>query len=308
MLDVVGLGFCSLDDLGVVPHLPRLDEGVPLLDVSRQGGGPVAQALVTLARLGATAGFVGRVGNDDVGDQIRAEMAVEGVDLSRVQVVPKATSARCIILIDQPSGKRSICASRGTAGDVPVAGLDLTYLCSGRVLHLDGHSRQAALVAARAARAAGVTVCLDAGHPDPTLTELVALTEVLIVGERFAAAIDADEQRAAAHLLTRGPRIVVITCGERGYVTRTADAEFSTPAFQVPVVDTTGAGDVFHGAYLFGLLQGWELETVAEFASATAALKCTQLGGRSGIPRFADVVGFLRERGHDVPAAGATGR
>ena len=307
-MDVVGLGLCTLDDLGLVPHLPRLDEGVPLLDVSRQGGGPVAQALVTLARLGAAAGFVGRVGEDDVGHRIRADMAAEGVDLSRMQVVPGATSARCIILIDQPSGKRSICASRGTAGDVPVAGLDLAYLCSGRVLHLDGHSREAALVAARAARAAGVTVCLDAGYPDPGLADLVALTDVLIAGERFAAAVDTDERRAAARLLAAGPRIVVITRGERGSVTRTADAAFCTPAFRVPVVDTTGAGDVFHGAYLFGLLQGWELDAVAEFASATAALKCTKLGGRAGIPRRTEVVDFLRERGRPVPAAPVAGR
>lgn len=307
-MDVVGLGFCSLDDLGLVPHLPRLDEGVPLLDVSRQGGGPVAQALVTLARLGAAVGFVGRVGDDDVGHRIRTDMAAEGIDLSRVQVVPGATSARCIILVDKPSGKRSICASRGTAGDIPPAHLDLAHLCSGRVLHLDGHSREAALVAARAARAAGVTVCLDAGYPDPSLAELVALTDVLIVGERFAAAIEVNERRAATRLVTEGPRVVVVTRGERGSLTRTADAEFCTPAFPVPVVDTTGAGDVFHGAYLFGLLQGWQLEGVAEFASATAALKCTKLGGRAGIPRFADVVGFLHERGRPLPAAPVAGR
>jgi ribokinase len=101
---------------------------------------------------------------------------------------------------------------------------------------------------------------------------------------------------------------VVITRGERGSVTRTVDAAFCTPAFRVPVVDTTGAGDVFHGAYLFGLLQGWELDAVAEFASASAALKCTKLGGRAGIPRRTEVVDFLRERGRPVPAAPVAGR
>ncbi len=302
-MDVVGLGFCSLDDLGLVPHLPRLDEGTPLLDVSRQGGGPVAQALVTLARLGAATGFVGRLGDDDVGHQIRAEMTAEGVDLSRVQVVPDATSARCIILVDQPSGKRSICASRGTAGEVPVAGLDLAYLCSGRFLHLDGSHGEAALVAARAARAAGVGVCLDAGTPDPRQFALVPLIEILIVGERFAAAAapDGDVRTGAACLRALGPRIVVVTRGEHGSLTETADGTFHTPGFRVPVVDTTGAGDVFHGAYLFGLLRGWELDDVAEFASASAALKCRMLGGRAGIPTLAEVVAFLREHGRRAP-------
>lgn len=296
-MDVVGLGSSSLDYVGLVSQLPTLDENAPLLGFSKQGGGPVAQAMVTLARLGASVGFVGRIGDDDAGRLMTASFIEEGVDVDRLQIEPGATSSESIILVDQATGKRSICANRGSAAEVPAAGLDLAYVCSGRILHLDGHSHDAALVAARAARAAGVVVCLDAGYPDPRLGALVEVTDVLIAGERFARTAADHLPTAAERLLTVGPRIVVVTSGEHGSLTRTAHAEFETPAFRVPVVDTTGAGDVFHGAYLFGLLRGWDLEHVAEFAAATAAIKCTKLGGRAGIPRLAAVADFLRHHG-----------
>ena len=235
---------------------------------------------------------------------MRAGLLYEGVDVSRLQVEPGATSGQCIILVDHASGKRSICAHRGSAREVNPASLDVPFLCSGRYLHLDGHHGEAALVAARAARAAGVTVCLDAGGPDPRLFELAPLTDVLIAGERFAAAAgDGDYRTGAGRLRAMGPRIVVVTRGEHGSFTETADGAFRTPAFRVPVVDTTGAGDVFHGAYLFGLLRGWELDAVAEFASAGAALKCGTLGGRAGIPRLGEVTEFLHAHGRRSPPA-----
>ena len=304
-MDVVGLGFTTLDYLGVVPHLPGLDEGLPMSAFSRQGGGPVAQALVTLARLGARVGFVGRVGDDEAGVIMRRDLLAEGVDVSRLQVESGASSAQCVILVHEPTGKRSICVHRGSAAAVPADGLDLDYLCAGRFLHLDGSSPDAALVAARAARAAGVRTCLDAGGPGPRLTELVGLTDVLIAGERFAMSVAADDdyRTGATRLLAMGPEIVVVTRGEHGAFTHMATDAFHTPAFEVPVVDTTGAGDVFHGAYLFGLLRGWDLPAVAEFASAAAALKCTQLGGRAGIPRLDAVLSFLGERGRRMPIA-----
>jgi sulfofructose kinase len=302
-MDVVGLGFTSLDYLGLVPHLPALDQGVNLLDFSRQGGGPVAQALVTLARLGASTGFVGRIGDDEAGRTMRCGLVAEGVDVSQLQIEAGAASGECIILVDSATGKRSICANRGSVHDVATNELDLDYLCSGRILHLDGHSPAAALLAAGAARAAGVTVCLDAGGPELDVGDLVKLTDVLIAGERFAAAVgDGDDRQGATRLLAMGPRIVVVTRGERGSFTKTADEEFQTPVFRVPVVDTTGAGDVFHGAYLFGLLRGWDLPSIAEFAGATAALKCLKLGGRAGIPTLDTVMTYLRQQGRPPPA------
>lgn len=306
--DVIGLGYAALDTIGLTPRLPHLDDHLLLEDLTRQGGGPVAQALVTLVRLGATAGFVGRIGDDDAGALIRAGLADEGVDVTHLQTAPGARSLQSMILVDKDTGKRSICAFRGTAGEIDLDDRTRDYLCSGRFLHLDGHSVGAAVVAARQAAQRGVRVCLDAGAGTDIdyLLPLVRETHVLVAAERFTMAISPDGTVAtgASHLLGLGPKIVVVTLGERGSYTLSASAEFSTAPFPVSVVDTTGAGDVFHGAYLYGLLQGWDLASSAEFAGATAALKCTQLGGRAAIPRLPDVLAFMAAQGRPLPISG----
>ena len=302
--DVIGLGNSALDTIGLIPRLPQLDSRVALEDMTRQGGGQVAQALVTLARLGATAGFVGRVGDDEAGALIRAGLAEEGVEVAYLQTTPGARSKQSMILVDRDTGKRSICAFAGTAGEIALDSQTLDYLSSGRFLHLDGHSAAAAAIAARQAARSGVRVCLDAGAGMNVdgLLPLIRETHVLIAAEDFtmAASPAGTVAAGAAHLLTLGPEIVVVTLGERGSYTLTASAELSTAPFPVSVVDTTGAGDVFHGAYLFGLLQGWDLASTAEFAGATAALKCTQLGGRAAIPRLPEVVAFMAARGRPL--------
>jgi sugar/nucleoside kinase (ribokinase family) len=132
---------------------------------------------------------------------------------------------------------------------------------------------------------------------------LVKLTDILICGSGFAEALTGEEDLIAAGraALSYGPQIVVITQGENGSTTFTPDRQFHTPAFEVTVVDTTGAGDVFHGAYLAGLLKGWDIETIAIFASAVSAIECTFLGGRSGMPDYAQVIDFLSEKGISIP-------
>jgi sugar/nucleoside kinase (ribokinase family) len=123
--------------------------------------------------------------------------------------------------------------------------------------------------------------------------------DILICGSGFGASLTgrSDIWDAGKAMLDRGPSIVVQTEGEDGSYTTTAGASFHTPAFKVDVIDTTGAGDVFHGAYLVGMLHGWNLEAVATFATAVSAIECTKLGGRAGIPGYADVMAFLAERG-----------
>lgn len=293
--DVVGLGFSSLDTVGLAPQLPQLDEGAPLLGITRQGGGPVAQALVTLQRLGAATGYVGSLGDDEAGQAMVAGLQAEGVDTSRLIITPGRTSPQCIILVHAPTGLRSICCEGGTAPPVPSAGLDLDYLCSGHYLHLDGSHSAASLVAAREAQRRGVRVCLDAGGPSDALFALVPYVDVLIASEKFALGLEGvtSIEDSASRLLTQGPSVVVVTSGKHGAWTASAEGAFATPAFHVQVLDTTGAGDVFHGAFLYGLLQGWDLPDVTRFAAATAALKCRKLGGREGIPILPEVLAFL---------------
>jgi sugar/nucleoside kinase (ribokinase family) len=188
--------------------------------------------------------------------------------------------------------------------------LDRGYITSARFLHLDGSHLEAALQASLWMREAGKTVVLDTGKTRAGALErvktLLRNVNVLICGAGFVrGATDEDNVEAACRkALGLGPSLVVETMGEQGCITADHDGVFHTPAFSVPVVDTTGAGDVFHGAYIVAMFHGWDTRRSALFASAAAAMKCGSLGGRAGIPSFDATLGFLRERGIDIRQGG----
>lgn len=297
-MDVVGLGYCSLDYLGIVPGRPEFDaDTVSLSDFAKSGGGPVSTALVASARLGARTGYIGVLGKDEGGAFLKEEFEREGVDLSRLRMQTGARSQICIVLVEAGTGRRSILCYRAK-GELVLDETDRTYISSARYLHLDGYHMRAAITAARWSRADGVRVSFDANRPRPGLDELLPLVDVLIASERFPPAYtgQGDQVRAGRSLLEMGPEIVVITLGAAGCLCLWGDQVVHVPGFQVDVVDTTGAGDAFHGAFLYGLLQGWELERTAIFANAVAAINCTRLSGRAGLPSVSEVEIFLKKR------------
>ncbi|MDE2726765.1 MAG: PfkB family carbohydrate kinase [Gemmatimonadota bacterium] len=298
--DVVGLGCACLDFLGVVPHLPDQDDQVWMSDSTQQGGGMVSTALVTLARLGVSTAFVGKVGNDMAGRAVKEEFDLYGVDSVHLVVEPGATTPVSMILVDESTGQRTIMAG-GTTVEMSPSEIPTGMIADAKYLHLDTTGRQAALAAAEIARGSGVPVVLDAdslSRPQD-IEDLLRATDYLIASQVFAEALTgrSDPVEAAKSLAGYGSSVTIVTLGEAGSLTLADGRSFYTPAFPVEVVDTTGAGDVYHGAYIFGLLQGWCREKTAVFSSAVAALSCTRLGGRSGIPDLCCTLNFLRERG-----------
>lgn len=297
--DVAGLGCACLDFLGIVPHLPDQDEQVWMRDSTQQGGGMVSTALVTLSRLGVATAFAGKVGNDTAGRVVKEEFNLYGVDSACLIMEPGASTPVSMILVDESTGQRTIIAG-GSAVDMSPSEVPGEMVASAKFLHLDNTNREAALAAAGIAREAGVPVVLDADtvSPPDDLEELLRSTDYLIASQVFADELTglADASDAAKSLAGYGSSVTVVTLGEEGSFTLAAGRSFHTPAFPVDVVDTTGAGDVYHGAFIFGLLQEWSLEKTAEFASAVAALGCTRLGGRAGIPDLETAMGFLRDR------------
>jgi len=295
-MDVIGIGYSVVDYIGLVPRIPPFDDDtVTMLDFTESGGGQVATALVTLARLGATVGYVGILGDDPHGHLMRGEFIREGVDVTRLILEPGGRSHVSIILVEQGSAKRSIMTYRGTCGPLELTEADLDYVRSAKYLHLDGLHAPSALLAAQEARQEGVKVCLDINRVRPEARELVDLSDILIVPAAFAVAFTEENDLWAAgeYLLACQPATVVITRGVKGCLCLTEDEQCEQPALPVRAVDTTGAGDVFHGAFLFGFLQDWSLKATARFASAVAALKCRKLGGRSSIPDRSEVEAFL---------------
>ena len=300
MFDVVGLGCACVDFLGVVPYMPGLDDEIQMLAASRQGGGEVATALVALARLGSTASYVGQIGDDPSGDLITTEFEQYGVDTSHLLVERGATSQTSIVLVDDESGKRTILGVPFTASEIAPDQIRPGFVEKARCLLLDGTARQAALEAAKRARNAGVPVVLDADVValDSQIEALLDLTDILIPSKSFSQRFTGTEnvEKALETFRTFGASIVLITLGEDGCVCHADDDTFHTPIFEVDVVDTTGAGDVFHGAFVRGLLQDWQLAQTVEFAAAVAAIKCAKLGGRAGIPTAEEAASFLASR------------
>jgi len=298
---VVGLGQCAYDILGRVDAYPPADAKAELSGILFQGGGPAATALVTLSRLGIATAFFGRVGDDDFGARIRYGLLDEGVDCGNLFIDRGRTSQFAFIAVEEGSGRRNIFWSRGSARPLSPAEIDPAPIRNARVLHLDGLQHEASLTAARIAREAGVTTVLDGGTLRETTAELLPLIDHLVVSEKFAlqSAGGNDPHSALEKLLNHGARSVTVTLGERGSHSRSNDgAEFHQPAFTTDAaIDTTGCGDVFHGGYIYGLLQGWELRRTVRFASACAALKTRALGGRTAIPTLAEVEAFLADHG-----------
>jgi len=295
-IEVVGLGQACVDYLGRVPSYPQEDGKVELLDLASQCGGPASTALVTLSRLGIKTSFLGSLSDDPIGAEILKGLQADRVDHSFLRITPGHTSQFAFIAVSRQSGNRTIFWHRGSVPPLKREEVDLSPFPGARVLHLDGLMIEASVEAARQAKARGLQVVLDAGTLRDGSLELAAQVDVLIASSRFAVPLvgeNSPAEKALEALSRLGPREIVITLGSKGSVGWNRGELIAQSAFPVNVVDTTGAGDVYHGAYIYGLLQGWDMSPCMRFASAAAALKCRAIGARAGIPTLHEVTRFL---------------
>ncbi len=296
-MQVTGIGQCCWDTLAVVETYPEADDKQETLAWEEQGGGPVATALVALARLGVSCRFHGIVGDDAAGEKIRDSFAAEGIDVAGIVTRQNASSQTAFIAVEKGSGRRTIFWRRPSGEALRPAEVGGAWLEGCRFLLLDGLMAEVSLATARQAKARGIPVMLDAGRLRPGMLETAWECSYLVASERFAEELgwDGIPEHFTGQVERLGTPVVTVTLGERGSVTWAYGDVIRVPAFAVPVADTTGAGDVFHGGYIYGLLQGWTLRESIVFASAAAALKCSRVGGQAGIPTLPEVVRFLAE-------------
>jgi sugar/nucleoside kinase (ribokinase family) len=296
-MKVMGLGHAAWDTLLVIPEPPRSNAKMVAAVSLEQGGGPVATACVTLRRLGTSAALAAVVGTDTVGDKLVAELEQEGVDTAWILRDPDVRTPRAYILVEKENGKRLVVLDRTRARQLRPEEVRRLPLDDVRWLLLDGKDGEAALLAARMVRERGGKVMLDLGGSRTHSEELLAACDYCVVSRDFIAAFlpEMEYFQAAAELVSRGPELAVITLGAGGSVCsrRGKTTWIPTPAVE-EIVDTTGAGDVFHGALLHALVRGWEEEPALRFASAAAALSCRALGGRSAIPGEEEVLKMMR--------------
>lgn len=293
--DVVGLGLNAVDHLCVVPHFPKFDSKLKMLDFRRQGGGQAATAMVACQRLGLRTRYLGKVGDDDLGRYSQKSLEDEGIDVAGVIVVPGARNQFAFILIDQRTGERTIIWDRDQRLVIRPEEVPREIICSAKVLLVDGHDAAASVQAAQFAKEEGMIVVMDAERISKETDELVSLVDILIgerhFPERFTGIPELKE--ALAEIARRGPRVVGVTLGEEGACAFYDGAFYCSPAYEVCCRDTTGAGDVFHAAFIRALFEDWDLARCLDFSNAVAALKCRDLGGRAGLPSFDEVLEFM---------------
>ncbi len=275
-----------MDTICIVPRFPQPNTKTHLTAVRTEAGGQVATALTTCTRLGLTARYIGSVGTDHWGRAQLDSLKQENLEL-HVREVEGATSQIAIIVLEDGIGERTILWRRDPALQYPVKELRREWIVDAKILHLDGCDTAASLQAARWAKEAGIPIVIDIDEIyDDSTHELLCLVDYLIASSEFAT----DPGELAVRY---GCPVVGITRGAEGASFVARGQAIHSSGFKVPVADTTGAGDVFHGAFIYGVLQRWRLDEVIRFANAAAAMKCMQFGARRGIPTLEQVREFL---------------
>jgi ribokinase len=245
---------------------------------------------------------MGVVSDDPAGKLIRDGLQTGGVDASFVIERPGGSSQQAFILANRKSGTRTIFWARPSAAPIRADEINGKFLEGASMLLVDGLMTEGAMAAARLAGSLKIPVMFDAGSiregtREPTL-ELAALCDYTVCSEVFSNALSGGRhEETLGRLLEMGAKAAAVTLGRGGSLNASRDGIFHQPAFEVDAVDTTGAGDVFHAGYAYGLINGWTLGETARFASAVAAMKCRVPGGRAGIPTVAEAVEFMKRGG-----------
>lgn len=296
--DCLGFGVCPIDYLCILKSYPQLDDKIEAIQSDVQGGGPVPTAMATLSRLGKSAAFMGRVGDDPEGQFVKKELEDEGVSTDYLIIDPHIKTPKALIWIDKKTGKRTVVLDQHKLKKTKPSELDFLSKIKPKFLHVDARDVDINIYLAKWAKSMGAEVVLDMGSLRGDFQKLLPLVDHLVVSNRFASGYtgSTDPTGACEKLISEGFKAVVITLGEEGAIGATGDKLFRVPGYKINIVDTTGAGDVFHGAFIYGLLENWELEKIIRFSNACAAFKCTKLGGRGGIPTLAEVKTFLKDQ------------
>jgi sulfofructose kinase len=292
-IDVLCVGLATYDLVYMVDRHPGPDEKCFAAALVRCGGGPAANAAVTVARLGGVAAFSGYLGRDLFGEMHFRELVAEGV-LAKDLVARGNSPCPLSSIFVKPDGKRTIVTYRGSTPVLQPGQVDFTTL-KPRAIVFDGHQPAISIPLAASAREKNIPTVLDAGSVNEGTTALAPLCGYLVASEKFARDFSGEKDPAPAlSFLSRVAPVAVVTLGEAGLVWKSGQKSGSLEAYEVEAVDTTGAGDIFHGAFALAAARGEELSSALRFASAAAGLGCTKAGARTSIPTKEEVEAFMR--------------
>ncbi|HYZ85502.1 MAG TPA: PfkB family carbohydrate kinase [Bryobacteraceae bacterium] len=284
--DVLGIGLNATDTLILLPKFPPYAGKVPFAEERISPGGQVASAIVACAALGLRTKYIGTVGDDERGKIQLASLRDSGIDLSDVYVRPDCPNQTAYILIDQTTGERTVLWARPDCLRLHADEIRPEFVADTRLLHIDGHDTAAVARAAELARSMGVPVTVDVDTVYHGFERVLPNVDYLVASSEFPVqwTNERDPFRALELIQEEyGMRVAAMTLGAHGALARCDGRFYYSPAFIVNCVDTTGAGDVFHGAFCYAVLQRMPLQEALDFSNAMAALNCTAIGARGGI-------------------------
>lgn len=294
-IDVLCVGHAAFDLTLAVDHHPQADEKCSATGLVSCGGGPAANAAVTVSRLGGRSAFAGYLGDDHYGCLHQAELKREGVVLDWVARGSAPTPVSLVLA--KPDGLRTVVNHKSRTPALSAGSIDFS-LCFPKAILFDGHEPELSLELAETAAFRNIPILLDAGSVHDGTLRLLPYTDYLIASAKFARELTGrrDLERALEVLLKQSS-CVAVTDGERGVIWEDAGGRGALPAFHVTAVDSTGAGDVFHGALALALVRGRSFTSAMGYASAAAALCCMKMGARPGIPTHRELAAFQKEYG-----------
>ena len=289
--DLVGVGLNATDTLLILPHFPAYAGKVPFTKEILSPGGQVASAMVACARLGLRVKYIGTLGDDERGRIQMESLLDSGINLDHVQVRTGCSNQTAYILIDQTTGERTVLWSRPEGLRLEPEEITPEQITCARMLHIDGHDTAAVGRAAQIAREAGIPVTVDVDTIYHGFDKVLPYVDYLVASSEFPVqwTNERDPFKALERLQEEyGMKVAAMTLGAHGALARVDGRFVYSPAFVVNCVDTTGAGDVFHGAFCYAVLQGLPMKEILDLSNAMAALNCTALGARGGIKTLSD--------------------
>ncbi len=299
-VDVVGVGLNASDTVIQLPHFPAFNSKVEFISSTLLQGGQVASAMVACQRWGLRTRYIGKVGDDHAGELQAAAFAKAGVD-AHLTIAPGATSQTSYILVDKKTGERTVLWNRDERVALQPGDLNRDMVISGRALLVDGHDTAAAACAAKWARETGIPVTGDFDNLYAGVEALLENVDFVISSRDFPARLTGEsdllKSLPAIHERFKN-KIAGATLGTDGVLVWDGKTFHYSPAFRVAAVDTTGAGDVFHAAFVYAQLAGWRMEEQLRFSCAAAGLNCKAIGARGGIGTIEEIRKMMREGGN----------
>lgn len=297
-MDVIGFANPMQDLLVELDCLPKSNQNLAMREYCFQGGGNVPTALVACGMLGMKCAIVGVVGDDIFGYANLADFAYNHVDTSHVVVDHGTRTDFCISVTERAVEGKEFISKRGTCREMGIEDLDEAFMKSAKIMHI-GYTNPTVLRACEMLHESGGKISIDAAYYRPDIYEHYDQFDIFIASENYYKTMlrelgtEMNREETCRMIRRKGPEIVIFTFGTEGCFGVYGDTYFETPAFKVETVDSTGAGDVFHGAFDYGYLQKWDVPYITRFCSAFSAIKCTRQGGRAGIPTKENVMRYL---------------